>query len=217
MRRSEDGAHGGIPENAGRGGRPARPGGAGLPGDQGQGPGGGAAEEEKRTGPGGCMPVSGPGDRHGLGHGRFRRAGPAAGGKRGTVDPLLSGGGRDGPPGGRDGGDPGRHLYQPQLYRGLPADRPKRRRGGGNASLLLEADPGRGGPEGVPLLLLCGAQPEWAGSGRKPRLGGSAGGREAGEHLSGLYRQRGGGHESGGRPQAPSLLFQGGGRGPLCR
>ncbi len=151
MRRSEDGAHGGIPENAGRGGRPARPGGAGLPGDQGQGPGGGAAEEEKRTGPGGCMPVSGPGDRHGLGHGRFRRAGPAAGGKRGTVDPLLSGGGRDGPPGGRDGGDPGRHLYQPQLYRGLPADRPKRRRGGGNASLLLEADPGRGGPEGVPF------------------------------------------------------------------
>lgn len=68
-----------------------RPGGAGLPGDQGQGPGGGAAEEEKRTGPGGCMPVSGPGDRHGLGHGRFRRAGPAARGKRGTVDPLLSG------------------------------------------------------------------------------------------------------------------------------
>ena len=161
---------------------------------------------EKRTGPGGCVPVSGPGDRHGLGHGRFRRAGPAAGGKRGTVDPLLSGGGRDGPPGGRDGGDPGRHLYQPQLYRGLPADRPKRRRGGGNASLLLEADPGRGGPEGVPLLLLCGAQPEWAGSGRKPRLGGSVGGREAGEHLSGLYHQRGGGHESGGRPQAPSLL-----------
>lgn len=151
------------------------------------------------------------------GMGGFAALDRLLGGKRGTVDPLLSGGGRDGPPGGRDGGDPGRHLYQPQLYRGLPADRPKRRRGGGNASLLLEADPGRGGPEGVPLLLLCGAQPEWAGSGRKPRLGGSAGGREAGEHLSGLYRQRGGGHESGGRPQAPSLLFQGGGRGPLCR
>lgn len=36
----------------------------------------------------------------------------------------------------------------------------------------------------------------------------------SGEHLSGLYHQRGGGHESGGRPQAPSLLFQGGGRVP---
>ena len=51
-------------------------------------------------------------------------------------------------------------------------------------------------------------------------LGGNLGweevleGREAGEHLSGLYHQRGGGHESGGRPQAPSLLFQGGGQGP---
>lgn len=209
MRRSEDGAHGGIPENAGRGGRPARPGGAGLPGDQGQGR---AAERpRRRRGPvlaAVCLClVLGTGMAWGMGG--FAALDRLLGENAGQLIPFY-----------QEVGETVRLEDGMVEIQGVTFTSHSctvvYRLTAPNGEEAAETPPfywkliqGEAGPKESPFSSFV--EPSRNGQ----DLGGNLGWEEvlmerSGEHLSGLYHQRGGGHESGGRPQAPSLLFQGG-------